>query len=131
MKAIFPLINILVFLCACNSPTNNIKADDQLPVSYVRKGNADTCLLFLHGWGINKTYWENQQEYFAPRYKTVTIDLPGFGKSGGGRSNYTIEGYARDVASVIKQMRLSNVILIMPINICSNRLLIWLCGSGW
>jgi pimeloyl-ACP methyl ester carboxylesterase len=36
-------------------------------------------LLFVHGWCINKSYWESQMKYFRDKYTVVAMDLPGHG----------------------------------------------------
>ena len=39
------------------------------------------AVVFLHGSGGNHAIWWQQVGYFARRYKTITLDLRGFGKS--------------------------------------------------
>jgi len=75
-------------------------------------GECDITLLFVHGWCIDQTYWANQVDIFCPDYRVVTIDLPGFGKSGKNREIWTIEEYAKDIRAVIKQLKLTHVVLI-------------------
>ena len=109
----------LVWL-GCTSPDN--QTEETLPktelfsggvkIDYNVCGNADTTLLFVHGWCINQTYWEHQVEAFCDRFKVVTIDLPGFGSSGKGREEWTIEDYGEDVSAVISLLGLKNVILV-------------------
>jgi pimeloyl-ACP methyl ester carboxylesterase len=81
-------------------------------IAYTDSGKGDTTLLFVHGWCINKSYWTNQVSNFEKRYRVVTIDLPGFGKSGKNRSDFNTIAYGLDVDSVISQLKLKNVILI-------------------
>ena len=56
--------------------TTNI-VSNKVRIDYTDTGTGDTTLLFVHGWCINKTYWEKQVAYFGKRYRVVTIDLPG------------------------------------------------------
>ena len=81
-------------------------------IYYIEEGSEDTTLFFLHGWGINSNYWLNQMDYFSKKYKTVAIDLAGFGKSISARKDYTVEKYAEDVIDIINKLDLKNVILI-------------------
>jgi pimeloyl-ACP methyl ester carboxylesterase len=69
-------------------------------------------LLFVHGWCINKDYWDDQKNFFCDKYKVATLDLPGFGKSGKNRTNWTFEQYADDIHEFIREKKLKNVILI-------------------
>lgn len=120
----------LVMPMACTSPNNtyttidsaaipkdstaeNFKvANKGVNIAYDDTKKGDTTLLFIHGWGINKTYWENQDTVFAKRFRVVAMDLPGFGESGKNRKSWTVEDYAKDVSAVLNGLDLKNVILI-------------------
>jgi pimeloyl-ACP methyl ester carboxylesterase len=86
--------------------------DKKVEINYFQQGQGDTTILFLHGWCIDKTYWENQIEYFSGKYSVYAIDLPGFGKSKAERTNWTIEEYANDVTAFIDTMNLKNVVIV-------------------
>ena len=86
--------------------------DNQVEINYYQQGQGDTTLLFLHGWCINGTYWENQVDYFSKTYSVYVIDLPGFGKSKAQRTNWTVEEYAHDVTAFIDAMNLKHVVII-------------------
>lgn len=86
--------------------------DKQVEINYFQQGKGDTTLLFLHGWCIDGTYWENQIDYFSKNCNVYAIDLPGFGKSKAERTNWTIEEYANDVTAFIDTMNLKNVVII-------------------
>jgi len=86
--------------------------DKQVEINYFQQGKGDTTLLFIHGWCINGTYWENQVAYFSKNYSVYAIDLPGFGKSKAKRTNWTVEEYANDVTAFIDTMHLKNVVII-------------------
>jgi len=115
MKIYLVLLPAIVWF-SCNTPSvkkenANVKANDVI-ISYNQCGNGDTTLLFVHGWCINKEYWNDQSTYFCDRYKVVTLDLPGFGRSGKNRTDWTFEQYADDINEFIKTEKLKNVILI-------------------
>ena len=86
--------------------------DGSVKINYLMLGQGDTTLLFLHGWCINSSYWNNQLDYFKSKYKVCAIDLPGFGKSIAQRDNWTIEEYSKDVLAFIDTMNLNNVVII-------------------
>ena len=107
---------LMMVLISCENESEQ-KGSKQLNINNVsiafdECGKGDTTLLFVHGWCINKEYWSDQVKYFCETYKTVTIDLPGFGHSGKNRSEWTFEQYAEDVNQFIKTKGLRNVILI-------------------
>ena len=111
---LFPVL--LLFLFACNNqqePKEAVKIErNGTAISYTSCGDKDTTLLFMHGWCINKEYWEPQIKHFCGRYRVVAIDLPGFGQSGKNRTDWNFDEYAADVKAVIDQLKLKNVILI-------------------
>lgn len=89
-----------------------VSARDGQDIACTLGGQGSLTLLFVHGWCIDKSYWHQQQLNFGRNTRTVAIDLPGFGESGKKRADYSIAGYARDIQAVIKQLDLSNVILV-------------------
>lgn len=93
--------------------TNTISLrNDQVSIKYRQAGSGATTLLFLHGWCINGSYWDQQMEYFADRYQVLAPDLPGFGESTADRPNWSIEEYAKDVIAFIHALNLREVILV-------------------
>ncbi|SFC39030.1 Pimeloyl-ACP methyl ester carboxylesterase [Flexibacter flexilis DSM 6793] len=86
--------------------------EKQVEINYIQQGQGDTTLLFLHGWCIDGTYWNNQVDFFSRDYNVLAIDLPGFGQSIAKRTNWTIEEYANDVIAFIDAMNLKKVIII-------------------
>lgn len=51
------------------------------PVAYREIGEGETTVLFIHGFGGRLETWAPMQEALASRYRTVAIDLWGFGAS--------------------------------------------------
>lgn len=88
-----------------------IKKDNAV-INYQITGSGDPTLLFVHGSNIDQTYWKEQVNYFNAQYKVVTLDLPGHGKSGKERKQWSVQGFAEDVVTIIKELNLNNVILI-------------------
>jgi pimeloyl-ACP methyl ester carboxylesterase len=114
---------LLVLQFACNNADTTssipatqekIKVENQgVHIDYDASKYGDTTLLFIHGWGINRSYWVRQASHFMlGGYRVVMLDLPGFGQSGKNRKSWTIENYAADVSALIKALDLKNVILI-------------------
>lgn len=115
----------IFFLIACNSQEkdkNNSEAiknkiisvvnHDGTDIAYQKCGVSDTTLLFVHGWCIDKSYWDNQVDYFCDQYAVVTIDLPGMHAEKANRNAWSIYDYASDITSVIDELKLQHVILI-------------------
>jgi pimeloyl-ACP methyl ester carboxylesterase len=81
-------------------------------IAYGDVGAGDTTLLFVHGAFIDMSYWSAQVEHFRHRYRVITIDLPGHGKSGKNHTKWTIQRYGVYIRALIEEFRLSRVVLI-------------------
>ena len=93
------------------SEIKEIRRNDVV-IDYHLIGKGDTTLLFVHGAFIDQSYWKEQVAYFSQHYLVITIDLPGHGKSGRNRKNWSMQAFADDVSEVINTLKLKNVILI-------------------
>ena len=124
MKLIFITAGCLLLVGAisCDQPketsdTVEVSIPDQVEsletiIDHQSCGSGDITLLLIHGWCIDQTYWSYQQDGFCSDYRIVTVDLPGFGKSGKNRTDWSIEQYGRDIKAVIEQLQLKNVVLV-------------------
>jgi pimeloyl-ACP methyl ester carboxylesterase len=120
MKTQFYLIFgfLMILFIGCKNETSNEEAvkieNHGAEISYDDTAEGDTTLLFVHGWSINKGYWEEQIKNFKQKYRVVTIDLPGFGASGKNRDNWSwsVENYGSDISAVIKKLNLKNIIIV-------------------
>jgi len=104
---------------ACAQPakksTGYATASDGVRIAYdVYDANGATkpALVFVHGWSCDRSYWKNQVEPLAKKFRVVTVDLAGHGESGVGRKDWTIESFGGDVDAVVNKLGLDHVILI-------------------
>lgn len=117
---IFLISSLLVLQYSCRNPQSNsttsmekVKIDNQgVNIDYEDSKTGKITLLFIHGWNIDRSYWVNQINFFSKKYRVIVIDLPGHGKSGKNRENWTVEEYGKDVTAILTQLDLHNVILI-------------------
>lgn len=65
---------------------------------------AGAPLLFIHGLGSCSEDWKDQIDYFRDRYRVIACDLRGHGQSSKPRERYSIEGFASDVASLLRKL---------------------------
>jgi pimeloyl-ACP methyl ester carboxylesterase len=97
----------------CSDKHNDfITSSDGVKISFVEQGRGETSILFVHGWSNDKSIWDDQMSHFAGKYRTVALDLPGFGESGDNRINWTISAFGEDVATVIEKLNLNQVVLV-------------------
>jgi sigma-B regulation protein RsbQ len=87
-------------------------AYEEVHIDYTIKGRGDTVLFFIHGWNLNQNYWTHQVNFFAPRFKVLTVDLAGHGQSGRDRKIWSVESFAKDLNAIISKEQLKNVILV-------------------
>jgi sigma-B regulation protein RsbQ len=85
---------------------------EPVDIHYSMLGRGDTTLLFIHGLNLDETFWANQVPEFSNRYKIVTVDLAGHGKSPKNREHWTIPSFAKDIIRLIENEHLVNIILV-------------------
>lgn len=85
---------------------------DGASIEYRVEGDGDITLLFVHGSYLDQECWKSQVGHFKSKFKVVTLDLPGHGRSGKGRKHWSVDGFAEDVTAVIRQLDSDPVILI-------------------
>ncbi len=119
MKQLLPavLIYATLWVPACSTPAGregdpkNV-SDNGVHIDYTDTGKGDTTLFFVHGWCLDKSYWDDQAAFFKNRYRIVAMDLPGFGASGKNRKIWSTEHYANDVDSLMTALDLHHVFLV-------------------
>jgi pimeloyl-ACP methyl ester carboxylesterase len=77
-------------------------ADEELHCEIAGTGEP---LLLIHGLGSCGDDWQPQVDHFRDRYRVVTCDLRGHGRSSKPRGPYSIEGFAGDVASLLRALK--------------------------
>lgn len=106
------LILCILFICSAYAACETAISKDGVPIEYSVYGQGDSALVFIHGWSCDQSVWKNQIPYFEKKYKVVTLDLAGHGKSGKQREIYTMEAFGQDVAAVVNKIKASKVILL-------------------
>jgi pimeloyl-ACP methyl ester carboxylesterase len=126
----------MVLLAACNEPQRHASPSDDsaesttAPVAtlepgeyswttadgnrmpYVIAGKGDTTVLLVHCWMCDRTFWSAQIPVLATRYRTIAVDLPGHGRATAEREDWRVAGFGEDVAGLIQDLDLDNVVLV-------------------
>lgn len=89
-----------------------IKTPDGVNIYYQITGSKPTAMLFVHGALGNTSWWNAQRDYFKDDYTIALMDLPGHGKSGSERTNWSAEQYAQDIKTVADQLPAEKIILV-------------------
>jgi pimeloyl-ACP methyl ester carboxylesterase len=69
-------------------------------------------LLFVHGWGCNHTHFAPQQVALGTQRRTVAVDLRGHGASDAPPQEYTVAGFADDLAWQCRELELVKPIVV-------------------
>jgi 4,5:9,10-diseco-3-hydroxy-5,9,17-trioxoandrosta-1(10),2-diene-4-oate hydrolase len=71
------------------------------------------ALLLLHGWNHHAEAWiRNAGTLAAAGYRVVVPDLPGFGRSGMPRIDYSLRGYAHFVIRFLDELGIDRAVLV-------------------
>jgi pimeloyl-ACP methyl ester carboxylesterase len=81
-------------------------------VSYIDAGRGDKTLILVHGLASNAGFWREVTPLLAAHYRVIVVDLPGYGKSGKGNLPYGMRYYADTIASLIDELKLTNVTVV-------------------
>jgi len=81
-------------------------------IHHVVAGRGDPPLVFVHGFGCDRSDWNAQVAHFSLRHRTVAVDLRGHGLSPGAAADCSIERCGADVAEVMRGLALPPVVLV-------------------
>ena len=79
---------------------------------YRDTGTGQPALLFIHGWLGSSAWWADQEAFFAPRHRVLSIDLPGHGQSSPFAGAWSAEGYAAAIRAVVDASGAQQVVLV-------------------
>lgn len=84
---------------------------DGLEINSYDKGEGD-AILFLHGWGTEFAPFVPFLDDLTVKYRTLALDLPGFGKSAPPPRSWGVDEYADFVAEYLRASGVNEIILI-------------------
>jgi pimeloyl-ACP methyl ester carboxylesterase len=76
----------------------------------IRGRNTETVWVFLHGWGSSKSVWQTTVKHLP--HTSVTIDLPGFGRSENLSQPWDVDRYNKAVKATIENIGINRVVLV-------------------
>jgi pimeloyl-ACP methyl ester carboxylesterase len=85
---------------------------DGVRLGYEESGAGGLPFLLVHGILCDRRYLAPQLAHFAERRRTVAVDLRGHGESGTPEQDYTIGGYADDLAWMSTQLGLQRPLVV-------------------
>lgn len=109
---IVSVLLLVVFTDCSKEPLTSIQSFDEIKVSFDNIGKGETAIIFIHGWSNNRTIWDAQVSHFSDKYQVIAVDLPGFGESENERNEWTMENFGKDIAEIIRQLKLDDVVVV-------------------
>jgi 3-oxoadipate enol-lactonase len=83
-----------------------------IAVSYTDSGPKDAiAAVFIHGFGLDKSMWNNQKDFLSATNRVITYDIRGHGQSGVGHMNYTIDLFTEDLVSLLNHLNIDRAVL--------------------
>ena len=92
-----------------------ITTADGVKLHYLEAGPrqaAAPAILFVPGWTMPAWIWEKQIEHFSRTHRVVAIDPRGQGESSKPTEGYFPAARARDIKTVVDQLKLAPVVLV-------------------
>jgi pimeloyl-ACP methyl ester carboxylesterase len=85
---------------------------DGAKINWAVAGKGDKTIVFVPGWTCDSTSWSKQVPAAARKYQTVTLDLPGHGKSGMPRGQFSMDLFAKAIEAVRREVKADQIILV-------------------
>ena len=84
---------------------------DTVTLSYSEAGQGPPVVL-LHGFPLNNGIWPEQQRQLSARYRVITPDLRGHGRSPAPAGIYEMDLLARDVLALLDTLHITKAVIM-------------------
>jgi 3-oxoadipate enol-lactonase len=68
-----------------------------------------TPLILIHAFPLNSEMWKPQIDFLKSKFRIITYDIRGLGKSKSVNNQFTMEKYANDLISIVEYFKLDKV----------------------
>jgi pimeloyl-ACP methyl ester carboxylesterase len=86
---------------------------DGLAIHSSVTGTGKSAVVFIHGWTCDSSSWAAQVPAFASKYRVITLDLPGHGRSASPKDGkFSMNLFARAVEAVRAEAKVDKVVLV-------------------
>lgn len=90
-----------------------VQRPHETTIRYTVTGPGDgAALVFVHGWGCDRTDFDVISGLLSDRYRVVAIDLAEHGESRSARDLWTIGEFACDVAAVLRAEAVASAVVV-------------------
>lgn len=66
-------------------------------------------LIFIHAFPLSSEMWSKQVSFFKDKYRVITYDIRGLGRSKQNNNQFTLEEYANDLLLIYENLHLNKV----------------------
>ncbi len=84
----------------------------QLEIHAEEVGEGSPALVFFHYWGGSRRTWSEVIARLSNRFRSIAVDLRGWGKSARHTDDYSLFTQANDVEGVIKALNVKDFVLV-------------------
>jgi len=108
MKKLLALVAVLAIAVPASAATV-----DGMRIHSAVRGAGNQTVILVHGWTCDSSSWDAQVPVLAKKYRVITIDLPGHGKSGSPKDGkFSMDLFARAVEAVRAEAKADKVVLV-------------------
>ncbi len=105
-----PLLAIVALSFAPLAPAASV---DGIDIHSTVRGKGAQTIVFVHGWTCDESSWAKQVPFFQKKYRVITLDLPGHGKSGSPANGaLTMELFAKSIEAVRVEAKAGKIVLV-------------------
>ena len=103
----------LLMAVTATAATAGAASVDGIPLHWTSAGAGPQTLMLVHGWTCDDSSWQGQVPALAGKYRLLTLDLPGHGKSGKlEASKFSMDLFARAVEAVRVEAGADRLVLV-------------------
>jgi pimeloyl-ACP methyl ester carboxylesterase len=109
----FALRFLVVILAIGAAHASSAASVDGIPLHWTSSGSGPHTLVLVHGWTCDDSSWRAQVPALMGKYRVLTLDLPGHGKSGKiEAAKFSMDLFARAVEAVRAEARADRLVLV-------------------
>jgi len=84
---------------------------DGITIHWISAGTGPQTVVLVHGWTCDETSWQGQIPAISQKYRVITLDLPGHGKSGSPKDGkFSVDQFARAIEAVRIEAKLDKAV---------------------
>src|SRR6266576_1181932 len=69
-------------------------------------------MVFVHGWCCDRSHFAPQMAHFSRTHRCIALDLRGHGESDAPEQEYSIAGFADDIAWACDQLAVEKPVIV-------------------